>query len=121
MKYRGVPRQWVIILLLSFAYLLVYVHRMCPAVLAQDLIETFNTSGAMVGLMASAYFYPYAVMQIPSGIIADKLGPRLLVTLCMCMASIGSLFFFNGRQRYQRFYGTSLSGVWTLRCFGTDL
>jgi len=93
MKYRGFPRRWVIILLLSFAYLLVYVHRMCPAVLAQDLIESFNTSGAMVGLMASAYFYPYAFMQIPSGIIADRLGPRLLVTICMCVASIGSLFF----------------------------
>lgn len=92
-EYRESGYRWVIIGLLSFAYLLVYVHRMCPAVLAQDLIRDFNATGAMAGLMASAYFYPYALMQIPAGILADKMGPRLLVAICMIVASIGSVLF----------------------------
>ncbi|WP_083456288.1 MFS transporter [Desulfosarcina cetonica] len=32
-------------------------------------------------------------MQVPSGILADKLGPRLLVTICMIVASVGSVLF----------------------------
>ena len=93
MHHRVSPYRWVIISLLSFSYLLVYVHRMCPAVLAEDLIHSFNASGAVAGLMASAYFYPYALMQAPGGIIADKLGARLLVTICMFVASVGSVLF----------------------------
>lgn len=92
-KYGESKYRWVILGLFSFSYLMVYVHRMCPAVLAQDLIQSFSATGAMVGLMASAYFYPYALMQIPSGILADKLGPRVLLTACMILASIGSVLF----------------------------
>ncbi|BBO92237.1 MFS transporter [Desulfosarcina ovata] len=92
-EYRESGYRWIVIGLLSFSYLMVYVHRMCPAVLAQDLIKSFNATGAMAGLMASAYFYPYALMQVPSGVLADKLGPRLLVTICMIVASVGSVLF----------------------------
>lgn len=92
-EYRESAYRWVIIGLLSFAYLMVYVHRMCPAVLGQDLMRDFSATGAVTGLMASAYFYPYALMQVPSGILADKLGPRLLVTICMIVAGVGSVLF----------------------------
>ncbi|MBU1155616.1 MAG: MFS transporter [Proteobacteria bacterium] len=91
--YRVSPYRWVILGLLSFSYLLVYVHRMCPAVLAEDIMRSFGASGATTGLLASAYFYPYALMQAPGGFIADKLGPRRLVTLSMLAASLGSVLF----------------------------
>ncbi|MFH0725379.1 MAG: MFS transporter [Pseudomonadota bacterium] len=110
MKYQLSSYRWIIILLLSVSYLIAYVHRLCPAVLAQDLMKTFNASGAVVGLMASAYFYPYALMQIPSGIIADKLGPRLLVTLCMCLASVGALLFSLAESVTAAFWARVLVG-----------
>ncbi len=91
--YRPSGYRWVILGLLSFSYLLVYVHRMCPAVLAEDIMRSFGASGAMTGLLASAYFYPYALMQAPGGVISDKLGPRRLVTLSMVAASLGSVLF----------------------------
>ncbi len=91
--YRPSAYRWVILGLLSFSYLLVYVHRMCPAVLAEDIMRSFGVSGAMTGLLASAYFYSYALMQAPGGIISDKLGPRRLVTLSMLVASVGSVLF----------------------------
>ncbi|MCB2190829.1 MAG: MFS transporter [Deltaproteobacteria bacterium] len=91
--YRASPYRWVILGLLSFSYLLVYVHRMCPAVLAEDIMRSFGATGATTGLLASAYFYPYALMQAPGGLIADRLGPRRLVTLSMLAASVGSVLF----------------------------
>lgn len=91
--YRLSPYRWMILGLLSASYLLVYVHRMCPAVLAEDIMRSFGASGATTGLLASAYFYPYALMQAPAGLIADKLGPRRLVTLSMLAASLGSVLF----------------------------
>ena len=43
--YRASPYRWVILGLLSFSYLLVYVHRMCPAVLAEDIMHSFGGVG----------------------------------------------------------------------------
>lgn len=109
--YRASPYRWVILGLLSFSYLLVYVHRMCPAVLAEDIMHSFGVSGAVTGLLASAYFYPYALMQAPGGMISDKLGPRRLVTLSMLVASLGSVLFALSGSVGAAFWSRVLVGL----------
>jgi sugar phosphate permease len=109
--YRVSKYRWVILGLLSFSYLLVYVHRMCPAVLAEDIMNSFGVSGTMTGLLASAYFYPYAIMQAPGGIISDKLGPRRLVTLSMLVASVGSILFAMSSGVGTAFWSRVLVGL----------
>ena len=59
--------RWVIFTVLAFGYILVYFHRLCPAVLAVDMMRDLHTSGAITGLLGAAYFYPYALMQLPAG------------------------------------------------------
>ncbi|MBU1275738.1 MAG: MFS transporter [Proteobacteria bacterium] len=109
--YRASPYRWVILGLLSFSYLLVYVHRMCPAVLSEDIMNSFGASGAATGLLASAYFYPYAIMQAPGGMISDKLGPRRLVTLSMLVASLGSVLFALSGSVGTAFWSRVLVGL----------
>lgn len=46
-----------------------------------------------MGLLASAYFYPYALMQFPAGLLSDSLGPRKTVTVFLVMAAVGSFAF----------------------------
>ena len=52
--------RWIVFGLLAFGYLLVYFHRLCPAVVALDMQADLKTSGALLGFLAAAYFYPYA-------------------------------------------------------------
>lgn len=111
MIYRPSPYRWVILSLLSCSYLLVYVHRMCPAVLADDLVRDFSSTGAMIGVMASAYFYPYALMQPPAGIIADRLGPRKLITICMFVATAGAVWFSLAASVSSAFWARMLVGL----------
>lgn len=85
--------RWLVFGILAAGYVTVIFHRLCPAVVALDLIRDFAATGALMGVMASAYFYPYALMQIPSGILADSFGPRRTVTLSLAFAGIGSLAF----------------------------
>ena len=54
---------------MAIAYVFVYFHRLSPAVVAVDLQKTFETSGGFMGLLASAYFYPYTLMQLPAGFL----------------------------------------------------
>jgi sugar phosphate permease len=71
--------------------MLVFFHRLCPAVLALDMQATFGVSGTLLGVLGSAYFYPYAVMQLPSGLLADSWGPRKTVSLSFLMAAAGAV------------------------------
>ena len=85
--------RWIVFCLLAFGYLLVYFHRLCPAVVALDMQADLNTSGALLGFLAAAYFYPYALMQIPSGLLSDSWGPRKTITVFFVIAGAASIFF----------------------------
>lgn len=78
---------------MALAYVVVYFHRLSPAVVALDLQKAFETTGGFMGLLASAYFYPYALMQFPAGLLSDSLGPRKTVTVFLLLAAIGSFSF----------------------------
>ncbi|MBW2707540.1 MAG: MFS transporter, partial [Deltaproteobacteria bacterium] len=73
-------------------YLLVYFHRLCPAVVALDMQADLQTSGALLGFLAAAYFYPYALMQLPSGLLSDSWGPRKTITIFFALAGAASIF-----------------------------
>jgi len=85
--------RWLIFLILIATYILVYFHRMAPGVVATDLMSAFGTTGASLGSLAAIYFFVYAGMQIPSGVLADTLGTRSAVIGGNLTAGIGSLLF----------------------------
>ena len=90
---RFTQAKWTIYALLAVSYMLVFFHRMAPGAVASDLMQTFQTTGAALGSLAATYYYIYTMMQIPSGVLADTLGPRLSVTVGSLVAGIGSLVF----------------------------
>ena len=75
------------------AFVLAFFHRVAPGVVAADLRATFDTSATTLGFIAAFYFYPYAAMQLPSGVLADTIGPRRLFTAGTLVAGAGSLVF----------------------------
>jgi sugar phosphate permease len=72
-------------------YVLVFFHRLCPAVIALDIQASFGLSGTLLGVLGSAYFYAYAIMQLPTGLMADSWGPRKTVSAFFILAGIGSV------------------------------
>ncbi len=70
-----------------------FFHRLAPGAIAGELQRAFATSSASLGLLAATYFYIYFAMQVPSGILADTLGPRKLFTAGALVAGIGSALF----------------------------
>jgi len=90
---RILPYRWCIFWVLAAEYLIVYFHRVSPAVVASELIDSFSISGASLGFLASAYFYPYAIMQIPVGILSDSWGAKKTIILFSLIASFGAICF----------------------------
>jgi MFS family permease len=75
------------------AYVMSFFHRFAPAGIAQDLALAFQTSAASLGVLAATYFYVYTIMQVPTGILVDTLGPRRILLVGGLVAAGGSLLF----------------------------
>ncbi len=85
--------RWMIFGVLALAYFFVYFHRLSLSVVADHLVADFHTSAGTMGLLGSVYFYCYAVMQLPAGLLSDSVGPRRTVTVFLILAAVGSLLF----------------------------
>ena len=75
------------------AYVMVYFHRFAPGVVSEDLKVDFGLTAAALGSLSAMYFYIYALMQVPGGILADSLGPRRTVVAGNLVAGVGSILF----------------------------
>jgi len=89
----ALSRRWSMLGVVAVAYVLSFFQRFAPAGIAQDLAAAFQTSAASLGVLAATYFYVYTVMQIPTGILADTLGPRRLLVLGGIVGGSGSFIF----------------------------
>lgn len=113
MRLLSQPNQyrWLIFWVLALGYVLVYFHRLCPAVVAVDMMRDLGTGGTLTGLLAAAYFYPYALMQLPSGLLADSWGARRTITLFFGVAFAGSLMLGLAPTGGWAILGRTLVGV----------
>ncbi len=85
--------RWTIFSILILTYILVYFHRMAPGVVSEYLMAEFKTTGTRLGALSAIYFFVYAIMQLPSGVLADTLGTRTAIIGGNITAGLGSILF----------------------------
>lgn len=76
--------------LAAFFYLFEMVLRASNSVMADDLLRDFSINAQQLSIMTSAYYWAYVPMQLPCGLILDKIGPRLLLTLSCILCVLGA-------------------------------
>jgi sugar phosphate permease len=86
-------RRWVGWVTLASAFVLVNFHRVSSGVLAETLARVFETTGAQLGLLHAAFFYVYAPMQLFAGVLADRLGTRLVAAVGSGVMGVGVIWF----------------------------
>jgi len=69
-----------------------------PSALSPILIEEFGLTHGVAGLLFSSYFFLYALLQIPSGILSDTLGPRRTIIGFTGFTVIGTVLFYLARS-----------------------
>lgn len=106
LKYR-----WVVFIILAFAYFFVYFHRVSTAVVADDIANTFGVGAASIGLLGSAYFYAYTIMQLPSGVLTDRWGIKKTASIFTLLAAVGALLTGFATSFEMVFTGRVLIGI----------
>lgn len=103
--------RWVMWGLLATGFLLVSFHRVTTAVLADDLARAFETTGAELGMLHAAFFYIYAGLQLPAGILVDRAGSRRVAAAGLCVMSAGVFVFALAPTYAVGFAGRALLGL----------
>ena len=90
-------RRWTIIGLLSLGMVIAYVSRsnLSVVLVLPDFIKSFHLSDTDRGILNSAFFWAYAVLQIPAGWVVDRYGVKLpyaVSFLFWCIASALTAF-----------------------------
>ena len=101
----------VIFAVVMAAYTLSFFQRFAPASIAQDLSLAFDTTAASLGVLAATYFYVYTIMQVPTGVLVDTLGPRRIILLGGIVSFIGSLWFGLADTLTHALIGRTLVGL----------
>lgn len=79
---RRVTTSGLVLFLLCLMYFITYVDRVNVGTAAPVIKAELGLSNTDLGLIFSAFAYPYAVFQIIGGLLADKWGPRRMLLIC---------------------------------------
>ena len=89
---------WVILAVVILTYFMENFLWSAPSALSPVLIEELGLSYGMAGVLFSSYFFLYALMQVPSGILSGVLGPRRTIVTFTSITVVGTLLFYVARD-----------------------
>lgn len=105
--------RWRVFAVIAVAFFLAFLSRYATAVIVPDLERSFAIGAPEIGLLGAAYFWAYALMQPPAGLLADSIGPRRAVTSFLLLAAAGTALFALAGQFPLALVGRAVSGFGT--------
>lgn len=103
--------RWSVALMLWFAGAILYMDRTNLSASAMHIMQEFNISKAEMGVIMSAFFWPYALCQIPGGWLADKFGQRKAYASAVVSYSLATVATAFGSGFYSFITFRGLLGV----------
>src|ERR1700679_4361958 len=94
--------RWLIIWMCFIANAISYIDRANLAIAAPLIRQELGLDAAAMGLVLSAFFWTYAVMQLPAGWIIDRIGVRLSLTVAVAWWSVFTVSTALARNIIQR-------------------
>lgn len=110
-----------IILPFAFAYYLSYLFRTIGALISAPLVAEMHFTPADLGLLTAAYFFTFAIVQLPLGIALDRYGPRTIQMVMLPIAAVGAALFAFGQHLGILALGRGLIGLGSAAAFMAGL
>ena len=104
-------RPFLIFSILSALFTLSMFYRVSTAVIAPNLIQDLKLDAETLGILGGAYFYSFALLQIPMGPMLDRIGPRIIITSFSLIGALGAFIFAFGETFTTALLGRILIGA----------
>lgn len=102
---------WAMWSLGSLFYCYAFFQRVAPAVMVGEMMREFSVGAAITGMLSGLYFYTYAGMQIPVGLLLDRFGPRRMLAVFAVFSAVGSAVFALSPGLLPAYAGRALVGL----------
>jgi MFS family permease len=91
MKHLRLRATTVVLIMLCLMYFITYLDRVNVSTAAAGFAKEFNLSKTEIGLVFSAFAYPYLVFQIIGGWVSDKFGAKRTLIYCGILWGIATI------------------------------
>jgi predicted MFS family arabinose efflux permease len=108
---RGSFYPWLVWGLAALFYCYGFFHRVAPSVMVDELMTDFAVNAAVLGNLSAFYFYGYASLQLPIGVMVDHWGARRMLVGAALLCGIGSLIFAKADSLTMAYVGRLLIGA----------
>lgn len=85
--------SWIVWGLSCVFYFYECLLQVSPSVMSNELMRDFSVTSQTLGVLSGIYFYSYAVMQLPGGLLLDYFGPRRLLTIATGICALSTIAF----------------------------
>jgi MFS family permease len=116
-RLSGVAVFFTVFLPFALGHYLSSLLRNVNAVLAPQLVGALALTPGQLGLLTSAFFFAFALVQLPVGIALDRYGPRKVQLLLMLLAAGGAVMFATGHSFSQLVVARAIIGCGLGGCF----
>jgi MFS family permease len=116
-RLSGVAVFFYVFLPFALGHYLSSLLRSVNAVLAPSLVDALALTPGQLGLLTSAFFFAFALVQLPVGIALDRYGPRKVQPALMLVAALGALMFALGTSFMQLLIARAVIGFGLGGCF----
>lgn len=83
MSKKATKVRWMFALIFFLIGVIAYMDRANISYIAQPMMEDLNMNKTQFGMLASVFAAGYALMQVPAGIMAEKFGPKKMLTFAL--------------------------------------
>jgi MFS family permease len=84
---------WIVWIIGTLYFLFDYTNQVVPGAMKPELQRAFDANAMQFGFLAASYFYIYAIMQIPVGLLDDRFGPKRPLAIAATVAVAGCFLF----------------------------
>jgi MFS family permease len=116
-RLSGVAVFFYVFLPFALGHYLSSMLRNANAVLAPHLVGSLALTPGELGLLTSAFFFAFALVQLPVGIALDRWGPRKVQLAMMLVGAFGTLLFSRGQDFGQLVVARAIMGFGLGGCF----
>src|ERR1700730_7201688 len=89
---RHLPATTVVLVLICLMYGITYIDRVNVSTASSAFKQELHLSNTQIGLVFSAFAYPYLIFQIIGGWLSDRFGARLALTVSAVIWAGATLF-----------------------------
>jgi len=107
----GSYRRWAIFAMGSINFVLSMFYRVCTTVISPALARDVGLTNSQLGDLSAAFYYSFAVSQIPLGLALDRWGARISMSVLSTAAVGGALLFAIGTTPVQLITARVLLGI----------